>query len=73
MKGTTMGETAFMEKVTDALVHLGIDLDKPVVDSNWGNSCFQRGPLASHSINSLVKFWAEKNNKKVIWVGENYN
>lgn len=73
MEGTAMSEAVFMEKVTDALVHLGIDLEEPIVDRDWGNSCFVRGPLASLSINSLVKFWAAKNNKKVIWVGDSHN
>jgi hypothetical protein len=72
MEGT-MSESVFLERVTDALVHLGIDLEEPVVDRNWGNSCFMRGPMAGYSINSLVKYWAEKNNKKVVWFGENYN
>lgn len=73
MKGTPMSETILLEKVTDVLQHLGIDLDKPVVDLNWGNSCFMQGPFESYSINALVKFWADKNDKKVTWVGEFYN
>ncbi len=69
-----MSETALLVKITDALIHLGIDLNQPVVDRNWGNSCFMQGPLASYSINGIVKFWADKNNKKVTWIDtENYN